>query len=76
MGEEPCCPNCGIPLKAIIAISDDGKCLDDEACRARRDIALGRHTYTLAGGAVTLTPGLWLVSPEGVMKLEPHRLGD
>lgn len=57
---EPCCPNCGAPNRAIIAVSEDGRCVDEEACAAR--VALGRPTH--------------LITPEGVTDLRVARAYD
>lgn len=47
---EPCCPDCGAPLRALIAV-EDGRCVDKEACAAR--IALGRPTHLITPEGVT-----------------------
>lgn len=70
------CSNCGMPQHAVTGFAE-GRCLDEVACNARRKIALGTYQYNPTDPQpVKLSPGLWLVGPEGVMKLEPNRLGD
>lgn len=56
MTDDPRCLNCNIPLRAVMYI-DNGRCVDLEACNARR-YALSHH-----GGG-------YLITPEGVTRIE------
>lgn len=52
MSADPCCLECGVPLRAVVS-HDGTRCLDKEACAVRRKLLK-------EGGEAAL------ISPEGV----------
>lgn len=44
---DPRCPNCDIPLRAVMRVTD-GRCADTEACNARRSAGPG-HLISPSG---------------------------
>lgn len=51
------CPFCGIPLRAVVSVTDD-RCTDIEACNARAELIAEKGVA-------------WLIAPEGVTRINP-----